>query len=316
MWTSDARNDRSTARFDRESLPTSRRPLQPGFFAGMATGTRVALFVGVLISLFLVGFVDLASHVVASDRMVAKYTSPEEPATDARPVRRPIGDIRRDAKAFIKRSKDDDPVASTGAIVDLCILHHEIVHDPRFETHDQLVSLRAQVATRLKRYRDRLALDLRRRERSQSREQRQAARSDSSQAVARSVASSTNASGDTESEPSGDTSLLSGGASADSDIEGTLTDAMIRDAEMLTSISGGPVRIWGYVGGNFAPPWDHGPELVNLIESTINPKFWRRNGGSGVIEYYRPLRILVISASSQVHDDIANMLRTFRDASR
>lgn len=73
------------------------------------------------------------------------------------------------------------------------------------------------------------------------------------------------------------------------------------------------MRLWNYVGGNSAGPFcDHGPELVRLIESTINPDFWRVNGGNGVIHYYQPLRILVVSGTSQVHDDLTGLLRTLR----
>lgn len=318
MCTSDARNDRSAAELRPVDFSRRAQPGSAGFLAGVGVGVSATLSVGALIPIFLVGFVILASRGVASDRMAASVSAQEDAtyvgATDQR--LRPIGDIRRDAKAFIKRSKDDDPVAATGAIVDLCILHYEIVHDPRFETHDQLVSLRAQIATRLKRYRDALALDLKRHERSQLRESRQAARAAENRGGTRTVTNSADASETARSNTSGDTSLLTGADSNESDVQDTLTDAMIHDAEMLTSMTGGPVRIWGHVGGNFAPPWDHGPELVNLIESTINPDFWRRNGGNGVIEYYQPLRILVISASSQVHDDITNMLRLFRETSR
>ncbi len=319
MRTSDARSDCSTDAFNLDTLSCQPHPVPPGFLAGVGVGVSATLSVGALMLLFFLGFGVFARHGIASDRLASGFAAQEDVGAGGRTERpqRPIGDIRRDAKAFIKRSKEDDPVASTGAIVDLCILHQEIVRDPRFQTHDVLISMRAQIAARLKQFKKQLTLDMKRRERSMAREQQQARRSaasrESTPTNSRSTASS-NAAG--ESDATGDTALLSGGTSSEFDADATLTDAMIRDAEMLTGMTGGPIRIWGHVGGNFAPPWDHGPELVNLIESTINPEFWRRNGGNGVIEYYQPLRVLVISASSQVHDDITNMLRILRDTSR
>ena len=46
---------------------------------------------------------------------------------------------------------------------------------------------------------------------------------------------------------------------------------------------------------------DYGPALVNLIKTTISPKFWDINGGPGVIVYYPPLRLLVVRATSEIH---------------
>lgn len=52
---------------------------------------------------------------------------------------------------------------------------------------------------------------------------------------------------------------------------------------------------------------DYGPALVNLIKTTISPDFWDTNGGSGVIVYYPPLRLLVIRATSEIHYQIGGL---------
>ena len=60
--------------------------------------------------------------------------------------------------------------------------------------------------------------------------------------------------------------------------------------------------------GNAAPGVrDYGPALVNLIKTTISPKFWDINGGPGVIVYYPPLRLLVIRATSDIHYQIGGL---------
>ena len=52
---------------------------------------------------------------------------------------------------------------------------------------------------------------------------------------------------------------------------------------------------------------DYGPALVNLIKTTISPKFWDINGGPGVIVYYPPLRLLVIRATNDIHYQIGGL---------
>ena len=211
-----------------------------------------------------------------------------------------VGDYRKDLKAFMKRSKvKDDSVQRVGAIVDLCMLHHELVNDPRYKTHSQLQSFRAVAADRLKKCRKEIEIEIKRFDRRNSGGKSTSTRS----------------------------RRLEDQNDHRDNVEGSRTDKLldqheidqwlIEDMQSITQISGGPVRLWNYTGGNHGPGiCDYGPDLVRLIESTINPDFWRTNGGTGIIEYYQPLRILVVSASSQVHDQMTDMLRTLRANSR
>ncbi len=233
---------------------------------------------------------------------------------------RPIGDLRKDVKAFVKRSKSkEDPVASVGAIIDLCHLHTEIVNDPRFKTNDQLKSFRAIAATRLKNYAKEIELEIKRRNRRSASESRQSQKLVRDSAQAPLGNTSPTAGQNKEADPTwnhGDDKALFNKEQPGIDHGSVLTDAMERDIYAMSKFTGGPVQVWSHVGGNFAPPWDHGPELVALIESTIDPQSWKTNGGDGVIHYYRPLRILVVTASSSVQDDLTNMLRNLRRLSR
>jgi hypothetical protein len=65
-----------------------------------------------------------------------------------------------------------------------------------------------------------------------------------------------------------------------------------------------------------APPLatDYGPDLVDLIETVIAPSTWERNGGPGSIYYYRPLRVLVIRQTGEVHGQIGDTIGALRRA--
>lgn len=233
---------------------------------------------------------------------------------------RPIGDLRKDVKAFVKRSKSkEDPIASVGAIIDLCHLHTEIVSDPRFKTNDQLKSFRAIAAIRLKKYVKEIELETKRRNRRSASESRQSQRLVRDSAQAPLGNTTPRADQNKVTDPTwnrGDDEAMFSEEQPGIDHGSVLADAMERDVYAMSKITGGPVQVWSHVGGNFAPPWDHGPELVALIERTIDPQSWKTNGGDGVIHYYRPLRILVVTASSSVQDDLTNMLRNLRRLSR
>ena len=68
------------------------------------------------------------------------------------------------------------------------------------------------------------------------------------------------------------------------------------------------------VRGGGGGPADWGPELAALIERTIAPTFWDVQGGPGTVFYYRPQRALVVRATTEVHEDIAELLNDLRAA--
>jgi len=65
-----------------------------------------------------------------------------------------------------------------------------------------------------------------------------------------------------------------------------------------------PVQARG--GGAFQ---DQGWELVELIQQTIRPDFWDVAGGPGTIRYFAMRRVLVVRATTEVHEDLAALLR-------
>ena len=53
---------------------------------------------------------------------------------------------------------------------------------------------------------------------------------------------------------------------------------------------------------------DHGEDLADLIQTTIRPDTWERNGGPGAIYYWRNHRALIIRQRQDVHEEIGGLL--------
>ena len=59
------------------------------------------------------------------------------------------------------------------------------------------------------------------------------------------------------------------------------------------------------VGGAF----DNGWQLIELIQRVVEPDFWQSRGGPGTIQYFALRRVLVVSATTDVHEQIRDLLR-------
>jgi hypothetical protein len=58
-----------------------------------------------------------------------------------------------------------------------------------------------------------------------------------------------------------------------------------------------------------APIADEAWALVELIQRTVHPDFWELTGGPGSIRYFAIKRVLVVRATTQVHEDLVALLR-------
>ena len=72
----------------------------------------------------------------------------------------------------------------------------------------------------------------------------------------------------------------------------------------------------GPFGGGGRYSYDHGQELVELIQQTIAPHTWDVNGGLGSIYYWRPGRAMVIRQTGEVHGQIGGLLDQLNRAGR
>lgn len=66
------------------------------------------------------------------------------------------------------------------------------------------------------------------------------------------------------------------------------------------------------IGGSQGGLPDNGPALVDLIKRTIAPNTWDDVGGPGSIYYYRPLRVLVVRQTGEVHEQLGGVLGGLR----
>lgn len=72
---------------------------------------------------------------------------------------------------------------------------------------------------------------------------------------------------------------------------------------------GGPAA-----GGGAQARDDDGEELVDLIQSVISPDFWEKNGGPGTVVYFQSLHVLAVRATTEKHEQIADLLEALRRA--
>jgi hypothetical protein len=70
------------------------------------------------------------------------------------------------------------------------------------------------------------------------------------------------------------------------------------------SVAGSGAAI-GIVGGG-------GWQLVELIQRIVAPDFWGQQGGKGTIHYFAMRRILVVRATSEVHEQVKELLAALR----
>ena len=218
---------------------------------------------------------------------------------------RSIGDYRKDLKMFMKLSKEADPQLERNAVFNLCQLHFEIAGDSRFGTNQQLQGMRVVIANRLETY----VKDVKK---SRLRQQRIDRKSRSRESVAANQEVS-------EQLPDHKNKLgepFEGNSSSgrNQDADDVMYASAAESYDSLGIISGGPNQFFGYAGGQMGPPWDHGEQLVDLITSVIDPAFWRRNGGTGSIHYYQPLRIIVVRAPQQSQQEVGDLLEAMRAA--
>lgn len=239
----------------------------------------------------------LVSNSVVAFTGIGQHSSP----SDQVPVENPraFGDLRRDLKAFMKNSKrDSEPEIKSAAILNLCQLHQTLVADPRFQTQEAWQGLRIVAANRLKE----LAKQIEREQLRRTRNSKSGPGHELPGNELTDAGSHDNSNSFPDLESSG----------SDSSAEAYRMASLSYNS--MGSFSGGPAMLFNYAGGHFGP--DHGPELVALIENTINPDSWRRRGGTGAIEYFEPLRVLVITASAEVQQKSEELLTKLRFASQ
>jgi hypothetical protein len=184
-------------------------------------------------------------------------------------------EFNQEISELLKReSQTKDTAARAAAIRAMCAVHAEIVHDSRYATSDVLKEYRGRLWSRLTKVKAELKQQL----------GRNKANRESLENLA----------------------MLESADSASV----AAAESLATSLSLLDQVQSGPGQLLAFGGGPGPPDW--GPDLVALIERTINPSFWDTVGGPGSIYYYRPLLCLVVRASAEVHEQIGGVIGGLR----
>jgi hypothetical protein len=85
------------------------------------------------------------------------------------------------------------------------------------------------------------------------------------------------------------------------EVESALASALADKSKDLRDL----VQRSGRAGGGLP---DTGWQLVELIQRVVAPDFWDQQGGAGTIRYFAMRRVLVVRATSDVHEQIRDLL--------
>lgn len=188
---------------------------------------------------------------------------------------RPFHEIQREVAHLLKAESQAKEPAAQGAVVrQMCALHGEIVSDARYATSDVLKQYRGQLWSRLTKVKTAL--------------KRQQGRDAGSKVVIESQ----------------------GGIAAADELTQAAMASLAESLALFDRAQSGPAQ-WVALGGG-PVGGDFGPDLVELIERTIEPSFWAAAGGPGTIVYFQPLQCLVVRATSEVHGKVGGVVGDLR----
>lgn len=204
--------------------------------------------------------------------LLAALAAPDQTASAAQT---PFHEYQQRTSDLLKReSQSKSERDRAAAVAAICRLHAEIVHDSRYSDSDVLKEYRSRLWSRLTKIKTELKTQL--------------ARNRANRAALDAL----------------QTLELANSASI------AAADALAATLSLSSEIQGGPAPFLALGGAPVPPDW--GPNLVDLIERTINPAFWDVVGGPGTIIYYRPLQCLVVTATAEIHGNVGNLLGGLR----
>ena len=207
---------------------------------------------------------------------VFRSSAPPPPAV----AERGFLDYQRELSDLLKKEATAKDNAARGAAIrGLCSLHGKLVGDSRYSTSDTLKEYRARLWSRLTKIKGDLKREFGR--------------------------------------DAGAKQTLEDAAALEAAdaLSAIAADSLAASLSLAGQSQGGPGYLLGRPTGAFGGPpgtGDYGPDLVALIERTINPAFWDTVGGPGSIVYYQPLQCLVVRATSEVHGNLGGLIGGLR----
>lgn len=233
------------------------------------------------------GIAEPFSHAQEGPAVTLEKTSSVQPPK--------IREYDKQRKVFLKHSRSKDSKVQLAAIYNLCHLHWIVVSDPRLKTYDKMQSIRSSIAMRLNEW-------SRKQQRTQTSFQDGDFRLADDGVLERGVQRKT----------VDETGLEVASRMAGDELEAAMADSLSLASLFAGDVSGGPSQLFRYHGGRHGPPWDHAPELMELIKATIDPKAWAESGGTATMKYYQPALALVVRAPQKTHDELSELLMKLR----
>lgn len=92
--------------------------------------------------------------------------------------------------------------------------------------------------------------------------------------------------------------------SVDEALRESLSKASGEHGETIVSKTQGAAAAGGIANGGW--------ELVELIQRVVSPDFWEPQGGAGSMRYFAMRRVLVVRATSDVHQKVKDLLMALR----
>lgn len=197
--------------------------------------------------------------------------------------------LRSEVRNLLRQEATLDPgPAKEAAGTALCDLYVILRNDERFDSSEMLRGDAAKVRRRLISIGRKLESQLKRQGVPQPSGLSQAVDEQISQAIA-------------TSQSEGGSSQNAGGSNGANSLGGNASSS-------ATGTTVGSAQ-----GANAPGPLpDTGWELVELIQRVVAPDFWDARGGPGTIRYFAMRRVLVVRATSDVHEQIRDLLMALR----
>lgn len=243
-------------------------------------------------------------------------------SADNRSPLRIAQDLREKVSDRLRREATTEGADNREAIVELIELYAELMRD-EYLTKDERLRLRGKVRSRLLRVIERLEREARLAKKDAQRQRKQPDQIDPPIDFAEILGQQLNNLGQAVGQRGGADAgkalieLIKGTIRPDTwdDKGGPGSIMLYRIGAVQDSFrdlaAGGVDRAAGLLGG---AQQDDGEALVELIQTVIAPDSWDTNGGPGTIFYYRPLRVLVIRQTSEVHGNVGDALGQLRRA--
>ncbi len=191
---------------------------------------------------------------------------------------------KKDIVAFSKRARaSNDHESRVNAVLDLCMLYYTIRTDTRYSQSEALQGYVRRIHYRLNQTKKSIEKDLKKDGLSKK-------QSEFLQNVSK-----------VQSQKLDDDALLTASIG--------LSDQMT----LMSQANGGPHHVVNYAGGYFGGIMQsNANDLIDLIEEMIHPDSWENAGGVGGMRYWSQSMVIVIRATTEVHEDIERFLNMLR----